>query len=192
MVRDTASTHVHLILRKKMTKSVVLGGGCFWCLEASFQLINGVAKVTSGYAGDSEETANYYTVASKETNHAEVVKVEFDPNKISLQEILDIFWAIHDPTTLNRQGNDVGPEYRSIIFYKTPGELEIINKSIGQVQKLWPDPVVTEVEPLEKFYPAESEHQNYFVSNPNQAYCQIIINPKLSKLRKKFISRLKE
>lgn len=175
-----------------MTESIVLGGGCFWCLEASFELIDGVTKVTSGYSGDSQETADYYTVASKATNHAEVVRVEFDPDKISLTEILDIFWAIHDPTTLNRQGNDVGPEYRSIIFYNGNDQLEIINKSIEQVQKLWTDPVVTEVEELKEFYPAEPEHQNYFAKNPQQAYCQAIINPKLSKLRAQFATKLKE
>lgn len=175
-----------------MTKSIVLGGGCFWCLEASFQLIKGVVSVTSGYSGDSESTADYYTVASRTTNHAEVVKVEFDTKIISLDEILDIFWAIHDPTTLNRQGNDVGPEYRSVIFYNTPEEPKIINKSIDEVQKLWSNPVVTQVGQLEKFYPAEPEHQNYFANNPEQAYCRVIINPKLSKLREKFASKLKE
>lgn len=175
-----------------MTESIVLGGGCFWCLEASFQLIDGVTKVTSGYSGGSKETADYYTVASKATNHAEVVKVEFNPEIISLKEILDIFWTIHDPTTLNRQGNDVGPEYRSIIFYNDNKQLDIINESVEQVQKLWPDPVVTEVEKLEEFYPAEPEHQNYFANNPEQGYCQVIINPKLSKLRAQFATKLKE
>lgn len=175
-----------------MTRSIVLGGGCFWCLEASFQLIKGVVSVTSGYSGDSEATADYYTVSSRMTNHAEVVRVEFDPKIISLKEVLDIFWAIHDPTTLNRQGNDVGPEYRSVIFYSNPEELKIIHESIGEVQKLWSNPVVTQVEQLKEFYPAEPEHQNYFANNPEQAYCQVIINPKLSKLRETFASKLKE
>lgn len=175
-----------------MTSFIVLGGGCFWCLEASFQLIQGVTEVTSGYSGGSKETADFYTVASRMTNHAEVVKVEFDTDIISLAEILDVFWAIHDPTTLNRQGNDVGPEYRSVIFYSKPEELEIINKSINEVQELWPDPVVTEVEQLKEFYPAEPEHQNYFAKNPQQGYCQVIINPKLSKLRAEFATKLKE
>jgi len=174
------------------SKPIVLGGGCFWCLDASFRLIEGVVSVTSGYSGDSKSTADYYTVASRATNHAEVVKVEFDPKIISLKEILDIFWAIHDPTTLNRQGNDVGPEYRSVIFYFNSDELKIINQSINEVQKLWPNPVVTQVEQLKEFYPAEPEHQNYFANNPEQAYCQVIINPKLSKLREKFASKLKE
>lgn len=175
-----------------MTRSIVLGGGCFWCLEASFQLIKGVVSVTSGYSGDSKATADYYTVSSRTTNHAEVVRVEFDPKIISLKEVLDIFWAIHDPTTLNRQGNDVGPEYRSVIFYSKPEELKIIHESIGEVQKLWSNPVVTQVEQLKEFYPAEPEHQNYFANNPEQAYCQVIINPKLSKLRETFASKLKE
>lgn len=181
-----------MILRKKMTESIVLGGGCFWCLEASFLLIEGVVNVTSGYSGDSKETADFYTVASRATNHAEVVKVEFDPEIISLKEILDIFWAIHDPTTLNKQGYDVGPEYRSVIFYGDSEESEIINKSISEVQKLWPDPVVTEIAQLKEFYPAEPEHQNYFAKNPELGYCQVIINPKLSKLRAQFATKLKE
>lgn len=165
------------------TETIVLGGGCFWCLEASYQLIKGVVTVTSGYAGGSEEDADYYAVSSGKTKHAEVVQVIFDPNIISLSEILDIFWAIHDPTTLNQQGNDVGPQYRSAIFYTAPAQFDIINTSIEKAKSLWDNPITTTLQPLEAFYPAEEYHQNYFNNHPDQAYCQIIINPKLAKVR---------
>lgn len=172
------------------TESIVLGGGCFWCLEASYQLIRGVTKVTSGYAGGSVPNPTYYAVATGKTGHAEVVKVEFDPDIISLSDILDVFWAIHDPTTLNRQGNDVGTDYRSIILYVGDNQKKVTEESIKAVAKLWPNPIVTELEPLEKFYQAEPEHQNYFKNHPAQAYCQVVINPKLEKLRAKFAEKL--
>lgn len=171
-------------------EAIVLGGGCFWCLDASFKLIQGITGVVSGYAGGSEADADYYKVGTGATGHAEVVEVTFDTAIISLTEVLDIFWAIHDPTTKDRQGNDVGPQYRSVIFYANNDQKAVAAASIVAVQKLWDDPVVTELLPLEKFYPAEQYHQDYFANNPEQGYCQIIINPKLQKLRQKFADKI--
>lgn len=174
-----------------MMAEIVLGGGCFWCLDAAFRLIKGVTSVTSGYAGGDSVGPDYYSVATGITGHAEVVKVEFDPKLISLTEVLDIFWVLHDPTTLNRQGNDVGAQYRSIILYTSKDQQKIIEESLAKARKLWPGSIVTEVTPLTSFYPAEPEHQNYFEKHPEQAYCQVVINPKLQKLRQKFAQRLK-
>ncbi len=171
--------------------TIVLGGGCFWCIEAGFNLIDGVTEVISGYAGGSSEEANYHRVGSGATGHAEVVSVSFDPTVISLDDILDIFWALHNPTTLNQQGNDIGPQYRSIIFYADEAQKQAAEASITRVQELWDDPVVTELSPLETFYPAEDYHQRYFENNPANSYCQVIINPKLLKLKQKFAARIK-
>lgn len=170
--------------------SIVLGGGCFWCLDAGFRLINGVSAVVSGYAGGQTPDPSYLEVSRGNTGHAEVVKIDFDESIISLADILDIFWAMHNPTTLNEQGHDKGTQYRSIILWKSEEQKEVIARSIEAVTKLWKDPIVTEVAKLEIFYPAEDEHQNYFQKHPEQAYCQVIINPKLSKLREKFTSKL--
>lgn len=166
--------------------SIVLGGGCFWCLDAGYRLIEGVTEVVSGYAGGHTKDPHYYAVASGDTGHAEVVKVTFDPSKISAEDILDIFWAMHDPTTLNRQGADEGSQYRSAIYYTDAAQEAIVAASLKEVAKLWDDPIVTEVKKLEVFYPAEEEHQNYFEKHPEAGYCQIVINPKLAKLRQKF------
>ncbi len=174
-----------------MSESIVLGGGCFWCLDAGYRLIKGVTKVTSGYAGGHTQNPTYYDVSGGSTGHAEVVKVEFDPVIISLGDVLDIFWAMHNPTTLNYQGYDKGSEYRSIILFNSQAQEKLIKNSITEVAKLWDEPIVTEVAPLEFFYPAEEEHQNYFQKHPEQGYCQVIINPKLAKLRQKFTDRLK-
>lgn len=172
-------------------EQIVLGGGCFWCLDASFSLIKGVVDVTCGYAGGSKETADYYAVSEGNTAHAEVVRVTFNSTEIELHEVLDIFWAIHDPTTKNRQGNDVGPQYRSVIFYSDEAQRIIIDASVAGVQKIWNKPVVTEILPLEAFYEAEAYHQDYFAHNPEKGYCQVVINPKLKKLREKFASSIK-
>lgn len=176
---------------EKKIESIVLGGGCFWCLDASFRLIVGIKNVVSGFAGGAVANPSYYDVISGETGHAEVVKIEYDPSVIKLEEILDIFWAMHDPTTHNKQGNDVGPQYRSIILYDNGHQLKIIKKSLTEVAKLWNNPVVTEISELDIFYPAEQEHQDFFKKHPELAYCQVIINPKLSKLRTKFSTLLK-
>ncbi len=173
------------------TESAILGGGCFWCLDASFRQINGVEDVISGYAGGQKANPTYEQVSSGTTGHAEVVKVLYDPKIISYEDVLDIFWAIHDPTTPNRQGSDVGPQYRSVIFYQDEEQHKLAEQSKADVAKLWPNPIVTEIKPLEHFYTAEAYHQDYFAKNPAQAYCQLVINPKLQKLREKFAAKLK-
>jgi methionine-S-sulfoxide reductase len=169
---------------------IVLGGGCFWCLDAGFRLVDGVNYVVSGYAGGNAVDPSYDEVCTGSTGHAEVVKITYDSSKIVLEDILDIFWAIHDPTTKNRQGNDEGTQYRSIIIYYSDKDETIIRNSIDKVNKLWSKPVITEIQHNIKFYPAEDEHQNYFNKHPERAYCQVIVNPKLAKLREKFASRI--
>ncbi len=171
-------------------ESIVLGGGCFWCLEATYQLIRGVVSVVPGYGGGSSDNPDYWSVHDDKNGHAEVVQVTFDPSIIILNEILDIFWVIHDPTTQDKQGNDVGPEYRSIILYMGK-QKPVIDVSLNNAQKLWDNPIVTEANKLDKFYEAEPEHHNYFVNHPEQAYCQVIINTKLAKLRNRFADKLK-
>lgn len=169
------------------TDSIILGGGCFWCLEAVYQRVKGVAKVTNGYSGGTVENPRYEAVCNGTTGHAEVVKIEFDPEIIMLETLLEIFWALHDPTTRNQQGSDVGMQYRSVIFYQNDQQKSIAEKSLKETgQPLWNDPIVTEVAPLIIFYPAEDYHQNYFNNHPEQAYCQIVINPKVAKLKQKF------
>ena len=168
------------------TAQITLGGGCFWCLEAIYQKINGVISVVSGYAGGSVPNPTYDAVCTGKTGHAEVVQVTFDPAVIPLEDILEIFWAMHDPTTRDRQGNDVGSQYRSIILWQTPEQQAVVEASRAAVAKLWPDPIVTEIAPLQAFYPAEAYHQDYFKRNPAAAYCQIVINPKLAKLKTTF------
>lgn len=165
-----------------------LGGGCFWCLEAVFEQLRGVDKVVSGYAGGTALEPSYEQVCTGQTGHAEVVQVTFDPAAISYRDILDVFFATHDPTTRNRQGADVGTQYRSVAFYHTPEQKRIAEERIAELnaEKIWNAPIVTEVAPLEAFYPAEGYHQGYFRKNPGQAYCQVVIAPKLAKFRKHF------
>ncbi|MDB5178549.1 MAG: Peptide methionine sulfoxide reductase msrA [Patescibacteria group bacterium] len=173
-------------------QTAVLGGGCFWCLEAAYQEIEGIGRVVSGYAGGQVPNPSYEQVSGGATGHAEVVQLTFHPNVVTYADILDIFWAIHDPTTPGRQGHDVGPQYRSIILYADDEQKRLAESSKQHIQTLWPQPVITEIVPLEAFYPAEKYHQNYFRSHPEQAYCQAVINPKLQKLREKFHDRLKQ
>jgi len=177
-----------------MSEQIVLGGGCFWCTEATYQLIEGVEKVVPGYAGGSsgQPRPQYSTIHGSTAGWAETVQVTFNPDIISLKDILDIYWTIHDPTTPNRQGNDIGPEYRSIILFNLPEQESIIKTSLEAAQKVWGYKIVTEVKPLEVFYEAEPEHLNYYQTHPEAAYCQAIINPKLDKLRQKFAARLKK
>jgi peptide-methionine (S)-S-oxide reductase len=179
-------------MAKNINEIATLGGGCFWCLEAAFQLIEGVSTVVPGYAGGKIKDPTYWTIHGNDSGHAEVVQITYDPKIISYKDILDIFWTIHDPTTPNQQGNDVGPEYRSIILYHNEEQRKIAEASKTDAQKLWDDPIVTEIVPLKKFYEAETEHHNFFQNNPDQAYCQLIINPKLEKLRTKFATKLKK
>lgn len=161
----------------------VLGGGCFWCLEAVFERLDGVKDVTSGYAGGKTENPTYEEVCSHTTGHAEVVQVDFDPKKISYDKLLDVFWHAHDPTTLNRQGGDVGESYRSIILYTSDAQKAAAQKSQAEEQKSWKSPIVTQLEPLKVFYKAEVSHQDYYRLNGNKnPYCQAVIRPKVEKL----------
>ena len=170
-----------------------LGGGCFWCLEAVFVELRGVEKVESGYSGGSMPNPSYEQVCSGNTGHAEVAQVTFDPGIISYREILQIFFATHDPTTLNRQGGDVGTQYRSVTFYHDEGQRQIAEELISELNsaQIWPNPIVTEVAPLDVFYKAEDYHQDYYEYNSQQPYCQAVITPKLAKFRKNFAKKLK-
>lgn len=168
------------------TESVVLGGGCFWCLEAAYQQFKGVVEVVSGYAGGSVPHPTYEQVCMGTTGHIEVVKVTYDPDVISLKDIMAIFWTVHDPTSLNRQGGDVGTQYASVAFYENEIQHRDLLDSQQEAQRYLDAPIVTRIESLEAFYPAESEHQNYYKNHPEAAYCQVVIEPKLSKLRGHF------
>jgi len=161
-----------------------LGGGCFWCMEAVFERLPGVISITSGFAGGTTPNPTYEEVCTETTGHAEVTQIEFDPAKISYAKLLDVFWQAHDPTTLNRQGADVGTSYRSIILYRNEEQKRIAEKSKAEAQKNFKHPIVTEIVPLKKFYPAELYHQEYYDKNPSAPYCQIVIAPKLHKLEK--------
>jgi len=173
-------------------EQATLGGGCFWCLDAFYRRVNGVTKVESGYSGGHVDNPSMARVYEGDTGHAEVVQVTFDPAVISYREILEIFFAMHDPTTLNRQGNDVGDEYRSVIFYHSEQQKRIAEVMIQTfVPSLYKDPVVTQLVPLEKFWPADEDNQDYFAKNPNAGYCMVVIDPKIQKLRQKFAQKLK-
>lgn len=169
-------------------EKATLGGGCFWCLEAIFQRVKGVSKVESGYAGGDNDNPNYREVCSGTTNHAEVIQITFDSEVISFEEILFIFWRIHDPTTLNRQGADVGTQYRSVVYFHDENQKETALKSKSEAEnaKIWSDPIVTEISPLTKFFKAEEYHQNYFNDNSNQPYCRAVIEPKVRKFMEAF------
>ncbi len=167
------------------TELATLGGGCFWCLEAVFERLPGVKAVTSGYAGGHTENPTYEQVCSHTTGHAEVVQIEFDPKEISYEELLDWFWEAHDPTTMNRQGADVGSQYRSIILYATEGQKIAAEKSKADAQQRFSQPIVTEIVPLTRFYAAEAYHQDFYRNNPKHGYCQVVIRPKLEKLDRK-------
>lgn len=173
-------------------ETIVFGGGCFWCTEAIFKHLKGVESVESGYAGGQTANPSYAEVSKGETGHAEVVKIDHDPTVIELEKLLTIFFATHDPTTLNRQGADTGPQYRSIILYSTDDQQKISQQFIEQLNSASElgDPVVTEVKKLDKFYPAEPEHQSFYARNKNSGYCQVVINPKLTKLKEKFAELL--
>ena len=170
-----------------------LGGGCFWCLEAVFTDLRGVHSVTSGYAGGHVPNSTYKQVCTGTTGHAEVVQVRFDPDEITYGDLLRIFFAIHDPTTKDRQGNDIGPQYRSIILTHSDAQRQTAEAVMHEITeaKLWPARLTTEIKPLEAFYPAESEHHDYFARNPWSGYCQVVIAPKVAKFRKQFTDRLK-
>lgn len=174
------------------TDFVVLGGGCFWCLEPVFQELNGVLEVVPGYSGGHVPNPTYEQVCTGTSGHAEVVKITFRPDVISLREILEVFFNVHDPTTLNRQGADVGPQYRSVIFYNSAEQKKVAEDVITDFEqkRVWDDPIVTQVEELKDFYKAEDYHHNYYRRNPNAAYCQLVIRPKLQTFRQRFSHKL--
>jgi peptide-methionine (S)-S-oxide reductase len=172
------------------TELATLGGGCFWCLEAVYLDLRGVQAVKSGYAGGHVPNPTYEQVCGKETGHAEVIQVRFDPAEISFGELLDVFFTIHDPTTKDRQGNDVGPQYRSAIFTHSDAQESEARARLAAAQSHWDDPIVTTIEPLETFWPAESVHDNYFARNPQNPYCAVVVAPKVSKARKLFVDKL--
>ena len=175
-------------------QTATLAGGCFWCLEAVYDEIKGVHSVESGYAGGHMDNPTYRAVCNGDTGHAEVIQVHFDPNVVSYRDLLNVFFAIHDPTTLNRQGADVGTQYRSAIFYHDDEQKRIAEELIKELntQEIWDRPIVTQVEKLEKFYMAEDYHQEYFARNPYQPYCMAVVAPKVSKFRKHFLELLKK
>ncbi len=181
---------------KKMIDSNLMtatfGGGCFWCTEAIFKQLNGVKSVTSGYSGGDTLNPTYQEVCEGNTGHAECIQIIFDPGQISYAELLEVFWMTHDPTTLNRQGADVGTQYRSVIFYHNEEQNEQATqyKDKLNAQKIWNHPIVTEITKFERFYPAEDYHQNYYILNKNQGYCRIVITPKLEKFKKVFSERI--
>jgi len=170
-----------------------LGGGCFWCLEPVFKDLRGVERVVSGYAGGHVDNPTYEQVCGGRTGHAEVVQITFDPAVVTFRDLLDVFFTIHDPTTKDCQGADIGPQYRSIILHHNAEQKAAAERAIADLKQkgVWRDPIVTEIAPLEKFYPAEAYHQDYFEQNPRQRYCQIIIAPKVAKFRKEFLAKLK-
>ena len=174
-------------------ESATLGGGCFWCLEAVFEMVEGVHSVRSGYAGGHVANPTYEAVCTGATGHAEVVQVEFDPEVIAYRDLLEVFFTIHDPTTLNRQGNDVGTQYRSAIYAQSDAQAETARAVIAQIEAegVWDDPIVTEVTPLDAFYPAEDYHAEYFRRNGSQPYCQVVIAPKVAKFRRRHAHRLR-
>ena len=176
-----------------MSEKATLAGGCFWCLEAVYEDLKGVAKVVSGYAGGRGANPSYEAVCTGTTGHAEVVQITYDPAVLPFKDLLEIFFTIHDPTTLNRQGADAGTQYRSAIYYHTPEQKAEAEAALGDLtaRNLWDAPIVTEITPLDVFYPAEEYHQHYFARNPGQGYCRAVVAPKVAKARKEFYAKMK-
>lgn len=198
---DPVKTGISTVAEPNSTMSILstpdtatFGNGCFWCTEAIFQSIEGVISVTSGYSGGHTINPDYESVCTGETGHAEVIQITYDPKVVSFELLLEAFWASHDPTTLNRQGNDVGTQYRSVIFYHTPEQQKIAQafKTDLNAQKVFPNPIVTEISPFTKFYKAENYHQQYFRLNGSEPYCTYVIKPKLDKFKKAFHDKLKK
>ncbi len=181
-------------MENKNLETATLAAGCFWCVEAVFDDLRGVEDVVSGYSGGHTENPTYREVCSETTGHAEVAQIKFDPRELSFKELLQVFFAVHDPTTLNRQGNDVGSSYRSAIFYHDAEQKRIAEEVIKEVTEegVYDNPIVTEVTAFDKFYPAEDYHQEYFANNPSQPYCAAVVAPKVAKFRQKFLTRLKK
>jgi peptide-methionine (S)-S-oxide reductase len=187
------SERVDGVNSERELETATLAGGCFWCVEAVFDELRGVESVVSGYTGGDAKSPTYQQVCSGTTGHAEAVQISFDPQVVSFRELLEVFFTVHDPTTLNRQGADIGTQYRSAIFYHTPEQRETAERVIAELneEKIWDAPIVTEVAPLTEFYPAEDYHQEYFRNNPGQGYCRAVVAPKVSKFRQKFLEKLK-
>lgn len=183
-----------VIMQDKKLQKATFGSGCFWCTEAVFELVEGVTSVTSGYTGGNIKNPTYEEVCSEKSGHAEVVQLTFDPEVVSYDELLEIFWKTHDPTTLNRQGNDVGSQYRSVVYYHNPEQKELVEKYKEALDKsgAWVNPIVTEIEPAAEFYKAEDYHQDYYENNPQQGYCSFIIAPKVEKFKEVFKDKLKK
>jgi peptide-methionine (S)-S-oxide reductase len=175
-----------------MKEIATLGGGCFWCLDAVFRQLRGVEKVESGYAGGTVDSPTYREVCSGTTGHAEVVQITFDPNVVSYRDLLGVFFTIHDPTTLNRQGADVGTQYRSVVFYHSDEQRAAAEEVMADLTRegVWDDPIVTEIVAAPAYFPGEKYHQDYYAQNPDQGYCQVVIAPKVAKFRKKYLDRL--
>lgn len=195
---SNATSNVTLNINPETSPAVqlqhaTLGGGCFWCIESAFKQVQGILDAESGYAGGHLANPTYEQVCNGTTGHAEVVRLAFDPNQISYREILEILFALHDPTQLNRQGNDIGPQYRSAIFTHDDQQHEVATAIIAEMEqdKTWAEPIVTIVEPLSNYYPAEAYHRDYYANNPQQPYCAMVVGPKLAKFKQTFASRLK-
>jgi len=181
------------MVTSQKSEQATFGAGCFWCVEAVFEELKGVTRVEAGYAGGHVEDPSYEEVTTGTTGHAEVTRITYDPSVISYDQLLTVFWHTHNPTTKNRQGNDVGPQYRSVIFYHNEQQKEIAERSLSETEQsnLWQDSIVTEIQPLNNYFKAENYHQDYYANNPNAGYCQVVIAPKLKKFRKEFREWLK-
>ncbi|MDE2213320.1 MAG: peptide-methionine (S)-S-oxide reductase MsrA [Patescibacteria group bacterium] len=176
----------------EVKETVVLGGGCFWCTEAVFKMLKGVISVEPGYAGGEARTATYEQVSRGDTGHVEVAKIEYDPNRLAFEELLGVFFAAHDPTTLNRQGNDVGPQYASVIFYTTESQQKKAENYIAALNKRYGNRIVTKITPFKEFFPAENYHRNYYEAHKDAPYCELVIAPKLEKVEEKFSGLVRE
>lgn len=192
--KNTMNTSSSTTIIPLKTDTATFGEGCFWCTEAFFQRLKGVISVTSGYGGGFVENPSYEQVCDHSTGHIELARIVFDPTQITYDELLEVFWKTHDPTSLDRQGNDAGPQYKSIIYYHNPDQKEKAEHYKTELDKsgAWDKPIVTEIQPFKNFYPAENYHQNYYNDNPNQGYCRFVIQPKVAKFEKVFKSKLKE
>lgn len=194
LIIGLATTTLFAQQTEKKLEKATFGAGCFWCVEAVYELVEGVEHVEAGYSGGHVDNPSYKEVTSGNTGHAEVARIHFDPEVISYEELLEVLWHTHNPTTLNRQGADVGPQYRSVIFYHSEEQKDVAEKSLKKTDEsdLWEDPIVTKIQPLENYYVAESYHQDYFENNPNAGYCSVVIAPKIAKFKKEFAHLLKE
>jgi peptide-methionine (S)-S-oxide reductase len=193
-MEKSENTPTPVVNQQNAYQVATFGNGCFWCTEAVFQQVEGVVKVVSGYSGGKTRNPSYKEVCSGSTGHAEVLQITYDPKKVKFEELLEIFWNTHDPTTLNRQGNDVGTQYRSAVFYHNEEQHKVAEAYKKQLEasKVYKDPIVTEITPFDVFYAAEDYHQNYFNDNPNQGYCAFVIRPKVEKFKKQYASKLKK